>query len=235
MTGSTISLTAPDGTTLSAYRAEPDGGTSGAKGGVVVIQEIFGVNGHIRDVADRFAAEGWLAVAPALFDRFETGVELGYDKAGMEKGVGLAWNAEPAQVVRDIAVAVDAAAAAGRVGVVGFCWGGMLAARCAIELADRSPNSVSAAVGYYPSRTAQLLLDRTPTAPLMLQVGAHDQGIPLSDVDKIEAAWPDVTVHRYDAGHGFNCDRRESFAPEPSAQAWRRTLNFSERELARPT
>lgn len=233
MTGSTTSLTAPDGTTLSAYRAAPDGGVPGAKGGVVVIQEIFGVNGHIRDVADRLAAGGWLAVAPALFDRVETGVELGYDKEGMEKGVDLAWNADPAQVVQDIAVAVDAAAEAGKVGVVGFCWGGMLAARCAIELGDRSPNPVAAAVGYYPSRTAQLLLDRTPSAPLLLQVGEHDQGIPLSDVDQIEAAWPDVTVHRYDAGHGFNCDRRETYAPDAAARAWRRTLDFFDQELAR--
>ncbi len=234
MAASTTTLTASDGFTLEAHRAEPEGGAAAATGGVVVLQEIFGVNDHIRDVTDRFAEAGWLAIAPALFDRSEPGTELEYDQAGMEQGFGLAVGSDPDLVMLDVTAAVDAAAEAGPVAVVGFCWGGQLAARATIELAERADHPVAAAVGYYPSRAAQTLLDRTPAAPLLLHIGEQDQGIPASDIDAIEAAWPEVTVHRYaGAGHGFNCDRRQSYDPDAAALAWSRTLAFLDEHLAR--
>lgn len=223
---SNVTLTAADGHELSAYRAEPDGP---AKGGVVVVQEIFGVNGHIRDVADGFAADGWLAVAPALFDRLEPGVELGYDADGIAKGRPLAWGLDLDEaVLADVAAAAASARSAGRVAVVGYCFGGMVAAAAACRLGG----TVDAAVGYYGGRIAERLAGDTPAVPLLLHFGEHDPTIPAADVDAVEAAWPDAEVHRYDAGHGFNCDRRDSYAPEASALARRRTLEFFERHLA---
>ena len=217
-----VQLRAADGFTLEAYRADPDGEPRGT---VVVVQEIFGVNGHIRSVADRFAAEGYLALAPAVFDRAERGVELGYDEAGMKHGFGIAVALDGDLVMADIAAAVDAAPPGPVVVVVGYCFGGTMAARAAIEL-----EGVSAAVGYYGSGIARSLLDRHPRVPLLLQYGEADGGIPLSDVDAVRAAWPEVEVIVHDgAGHGFNCDQRDSFSPAASASAWKSTLAFLNR------
>lgn len=222
--GTTITLSATDGHELSAYRAEPADPASGAvKGGVVVIQEIFGVNDHIRDVTDRFAAEGWLAVAPALFDRHQRDVELDYDGHGMEVGRDLAWDRLDLDTVSlDVHAAVGAAAVAGGVGVVGFCFGGMVACLSAIQIG----RDVAAAVGYYPSRAAELLADRTPEAPLMLHVGDRDGRVTAEDVATMTRAWPDAVIHHYDADHGFNCDRRDTYDSEASVAAWGRTNQF---------
>ncbi len=216
--GEIIKLTAADGHEFDAYRAEPDGE---AKGGVVVIQEIFGVNGHIRDVADRYAAEGYLAVAPAIFDRFERGVELDYTPEDIPIGRGYKaqGNENLDSVMADVRAASEAASAAGKVGITGYCWGGFVvwAAACRLDF--------DAAAGYYGGGILDLN-DETPKCPTILHFGKEDQTIPMEDVDAISAAHPDVPVYIYDAGHGFNCDRRGSYHEESSRIALKRTLGL---------
>ncbi len=218
----TIKLTTDDGVTIDAYRAEPAGTPKGA---IVVLQEIFGVNAHIRRVADGFAAEGYLAIAPALFDRATPGVELGYNPEDIKTGSGYVGRIEPSKTLLDVKAAVTAAAAGGQVGVVGFCWGGTLAFAAACDL-----DGVAASVGYYGGGIAKML-ERKPKVPLMLHFGEHDDHIPMSDVDKIKAALPDVPVYTYDAGHGFNCDARGSYDKPSAAKALDRTLAFLARHL----
>jgi carboxymethylenebutenolidase len=212
----TIKLTAADGVIIDAYRAEPVGTP---KGGLVVLQEIFGVNAHIRSVADRFAAEGYLVIAPALFDRVEAGVELGYTD-DFPRAISLVQSVDHDKTLLDVAAAVDAASEGGKVGVVGYCWGGSLAYAAACF----TPG-VSSAVGYYGGNIVSSLGAR-PKVPLMLHFGEHDDHIPMSDVETIKAALPDVPVYTYDAGHGFNCDVRASFDAASAAQALERTLAF---------
>ncbi len=213
----TIKLTTEDGVTIDAYRAEPAGRP---KGGIVVLQEIFGVNAHIRRVADGFAAEGYLAIAPALFDRAKPGVEMGYAPDDIEAGAALLGRITPAKTMMDVAAAVKAAAAGGKVGVVGYCWGGSLAFAAACML-----DGVAAAVGYYGGNIAKML-DQRPKVPLILHFGEQDAHIPMSDVDAVKAALPDVPVYTYPAGHGFNCDARGSYDGPSAARALGRTLAF---------
>jgi carboxymethylenebutenolidase len=223
--GTTISLTASDGFELSAYRAEPEGV---ARGGIVVVQEIFGVNGHIRSVADRYAAAGYLAIAPAIFDRDRPGIELGYTEDDIAIGRDIARGKLDFQnVLADVAAAGAHAAEAGKVGVVGYCFGGLVTAAAAINMAD----TFDAAVSYYGGGAVGLI-DRTPQIPMIMHFGEHDHAIPLEDVDKISAAWPDVTVHLYDAAHGFNCDHRASFSAVPAAIAQARSYRFFADQLA---
>ncbi len=212
-----MKLTAADGVAIDAYRADPAGWP---KGGIVVLQEIFGVNAHIRRVADGFAAEGYLAIAPALFDRAKPGVELGYTSDDMPVGVALVGQVGHEKTMLDVAAAVRAAAEGGTVGVVGYCWGGSLAFAAACE-----GTGVAAAVGYYGGNIAKSL-DRRPTVPLMLHFGERDDHIPLSDVAAVRAALPEVPVFTYDAGHGFNCDARGSYDKASAAAALDRTLAF---------
>ena len=217
--GEWITVTAEDGHACRAWLAQPVGE---AKGVVVVMQEIFGVNDHIRRDTDKFAGHGYAAVAPAVFDRVEAGVELDYDEEGFAKGrsvVGeLGWDGP----LRDVRAAAQAAAGAadcaGPVFGVGYCWGGTLAWLAATRLAIPS-------VGYYGGRTAGLAGEQ-PMAPVMLHFGAKDHAIPMTDVDRIRAAHPAVPVHVYDAGHGFNCDARKDFDPASADLALRRTLAF---------
>ena len=211
-------LTSADGKRFGVHRAEPPGSPRGA---VVVLQEIFGVNHHIRAVTDGFASFGYLALAPALFDRVRPGVELGYDAAGIAEGrplvAQLGWDAPLA----DLQATLNAAAEAGRVGVVGYCWGGSLAFLSAVRL-----RGLSCAVSYYGGQIAGRL-DEPPRVPVMLHFGEEDAGIPLADVEKIRRAVPDATVHTYPgAGHGFSCDERRSFEPRSAALARERTLAF---------
>ncbi len=216
--GETIQLTAADGHEFDAYRAEPEGE---AKGGVVVIQEIFGVNGHIRDVADGYAAEGYLAVAPAIFDRFEKGVELGYtaDNIPVGRELKAKGNENLDNVMADVRAAWEAASAAGKVGITGYCWGGFVvwAAACRLDF--------DAAAGYYGGGILELN-DETPKCPTILHFGNQDESIPMADVDAISAAHPEVSVYIYDAGHGFNCDRRDSYDEESARTALKRTLEL---------
>ena len=218
--GQTIELTASDGHTLGAYRADPAGTP---KAGVVVIQEIFGVNAHIREVADDYAAQGYLAIAPALFDRSRPAVELGYDESAIAQGRELAFSMDPDAPVRDLEAAVAAAASAGKVGVVGYCWGGSLAFLAACKL------DVAAASSYYGGQIVAALErepDLSPGAPLIMHFGEHDAGIPLDDVDRIRKTFADVPIYMYDAGHGFNCDHRGSYDEESCRTARERTLEL---------
>ena len=224
--GQHLTLTSADGFELDAYRTDPPADVA-TLGAVVVIQEIFGVNGHIRSVVDRYAANGYVAIAPALFDRVERGVELTYEAPDVEIGRGIARGGKldndlSLLDVRAAAAAVSSAAGRdGKVGVVGFCWGGMLVARSAIESAD----VFAAAVAYYGGG-APALSDQHPTVPMMMHFGEHDTAIPLADVEALRAAWPHVTFHIYDAHHGFNCDARASYDPAAATLAQERTFAF---------
>jgi carboxymethylenebutenolidase len=222
-----------DGHRFSAYRAEPSQGARRSPAGIVVVQEIFGVNQHIRDVTDRFGEAGFVAVAPALFDRIEEGVELGYDEEGMKRGIDLAWNGVPLeQAVSDIGATADALAAElggpGHVGVVGFCYGGMLAAAAAARLHER----IGAAVAYYPSLAAEKLVDDRVEAPLLIHLGDLDQRVTIEHGHQLAERWPSAEIFRYaDAGHGFNCDLRPGYHEESAAIAWERTLTFFDQHL----
>ena len=223
--GETITLTAADGHQLAAYKAEPAGA---AKGGMVVIQEIFGVNSHIREVCDRYAQDGYLAVAPAIYDRAERGVDLGYVGDDVDRGREIRAQCTIDDVIKDIAPAAAAASAGGKVGIVGYCWGGSIVYVSTCRLADR----IACGVGYYGGQIIPHLQEK-PGAPLMLHFGALDQSIPLDDVDKIRAAHPKVVVHVYaDAGHGFNCDHRAHYHEESARFAFDRTLAFFAEHLA---
>ena len=224
--GQMINLTGSDGVTISAYKAVP---TGTPKGGVVVIQEIFGVNSHIRDVADGYAADGYVAVAPAMFDRVQPGVELGYTPDDIQAGMGIArGKVDMATAVLDLEAAANEAASGGKVGVVGYCWGGALTALAAIKLGGK----VHACSSYYGGGTAAMIGD-TPVVAMIMHFGEHDHAIPLTDVDKIKQAWPNVTVYVYEgAEHGFNCDQRASFHEASRDLARRRTLDFFAEQLA---
>jgi carboxymethylenebutenolidase len=220
--GQIIDLTAKDGFTFPAYVAEPAGKPKGA---VVVVQEIFGVNSHIRSVADGYAAEGYLAVAPATFHRVKQGVELGYTDDDMKAGFALktAVEALPAPgVLQDLQAAVDHAARAGKVGIVGYCWGGLLTWRAAAEV-----SGLAAAAPYYgggmttPEESA-----RKPKVPVLVHFGNNDHWIPLDTVDDFKKAHPEVEVHVYECGHGFNCDQRGSYDATAAKLARERTLAF---------
>jgi carboxymethylenebutenolidase len=215
--GTTIELTTSDGHKLSAYLAEPSGKP---RGGVLVIQEIFGVNPHIRSVCDDYAQEGYRALAPALFDRVERGVELGYDGPAMQRGGGITMQLKPGDVLRDLQCAADELAKSGKVGVVGYCYGGTMtwAAACRLE-------HVAAASSYYGGRVAQQL-DKPPRVPVIMHFGEQDAMIPPADIDKVRAAFPDVPIYVYPAGHGFNCDARGSYHAESAKLARQRTLEL---------
>ncbi|QHE83795.1 dienelactone hydrolase family protein [Hydrogenophaga sp. BPS33] len=225
--GQTIELTAADGFKFPAYVATPAGKPRGA---VVVLQEIFGVNSHIRSVADGYAAEGYLAVAPATFHRVKQGVELGYTEADMKAGMELKAAVEslPAPgVLPDIQAAIDHAAQAGKVGIVGYCWGGLLTWRSACLL-----KGLSAAAPYYGGgMTAGDEPARKPTVPVLAHFGEQDHWIPLDTVEAFKKAQPGVTVHVYDANHGFNCDQRGSYNEAAAKLARERTLAFFAQHL----
>ena len=191
---------------------------------VVVIQEIFGVNGHIREVVEGYAELGYHAIAPALFDRIEPDLQLGYTEADMGKGIELAFQGlEMAQTMKDLQSVVDHAAAQGAVGVVGYCFGGLLTYLSACQL-----NGVTAASSYYGVGIAGVL-DNQPKSPLIMHFGELDAHIPMADVEKIKAANPNIPVLVYAADHGFNCDHRASYNEPAAGLALERTLeHFAE-------
>ena len=228
--GTMMELHSADGTAVPAYEARPAGIPKGA---VVVIQEIFGVNSHIRAVADGYAAEGYLAVAPAAFHRVKPGVTLGYTDADMGEGFGYktAVEALPAPgVMQDIQAAIDHAAQASggkKVGIVGYCWGGLLTWRAACTL-----SGLSAAVPYYGGgMTTEVEAARQPRVPVLAHFAEEDKWIALDTVVAFQKAHPEVAVHTYAAHHGFNCDQRGSWHA-PSAQLAReRTLAFFKQHM----
>lgn len=222
-------LRAADGFAFGVYEAAP----ADPKGAVVVIQEIFGVNAHIREVADGYAADGYAALAPALFDRVQRGVELGYDADGMGRGRDLAFNGlAQDDALRDLQATVEEASKFGPVGVVGYCYGGLMTWLAACEL-----EGIACASAYYGGGIAGTLERepgeaRLPKCPMVMHFGALDAHIPLSDVERVKAALPDVPVHVYDADHGFNCDHRGSYNAESAALARQRTLALFAAHLA---
>ena len=212
----TLTLTAADGHQFSAYRAGPDH----AQRGLVVVQEIFGVNRHMREVCDDFAQEGYAVISPALFDRTERGVELGYQPDDVQRGIAL-----KAQVSDDMAMADIAAAAASlsgmKLGIVGYCWGGTVA-----WFGATRSNLFAAAVGWYGGGIAATRME-VPHCPVQLHFGEDDHGIPLDSVDSIRTAQPQAEVFTYPgAGHGFGCNERASYSPAAATLAQQRTLAF---------
>lgn len=222
--GESIRIEAKDGFSLGAYQAQPQGA---ARGAVVVIQEIFGVNEHIREVVDGFAAEGYYTIAPQIFDRVEPGLELGYDEADLGRGVEVAFRKlDHDGALQDVQAAIDAASAHGKVGVVGYCFGGLLSWRAACR-----SDGLAAAVVYYGGGVAGEAQAQA-LCPVMMHFGEKDAHIPLSDVARIEAAQPEAQVFVYPADHGFNCDHRASYDAEAAALAKQRTLKFFAGHLA---
>jgi len=218
-----VKLHAEDGHELAAYVARP-AGTPVA--GLVVLQEAFGVNGHIRSVADGYAKDGFLTIAPALFDRIERGVELGYEGADREKGIALARQLNPAQTLKDVAAALQYARskAGEKCGVIGYCLGGTMAWAAATHLKP------DAAVGYYGGNIAQFA-QLTPRCPVMLHFGTLDKHIPKEGIDALQAAHPEVQIFWYEADHGFNCNDRSSYSPEAAKLARERSLDFLKKNL----
>jgi carboxymethylenebutenolidase len=210
-------LMARDGHTFSTYIAKPPGK---ARGGVVIVQEIFGLAPHICRTTDGYAQQGYLAVAPALFDRVARGLVLGYSAAEVQQGLGYRQQIPTEKAVMDIAAAAAICRHVGRVAVIGFCWGGRLAWAAACEL------PLAAAVCYYGGGIVQEL-PRTPQCPTQLHFGAQDRSIPLSDVERIRAAYPQGEFHTYAAGHAFsNDDRPQNYDEPASTLAHQRTLAF---------
>lgn len=217
--GQTVQLAAGDGHRFAAYRATPAGKP---RGGLVIVQEIFGVTRHMRDVADQYAAQGYTSVAPSMFDRVEPGIELPYTE--IARGRDYAGRLRLDQTMLDVNAALDSVAEAGRKGVVGFCWGGTIAYLAACE------TRIAAAVSYYGGRITQYL-DRKPRCPVMYHFGEQDRGIPLTAVEQIRASHPEGTYYLYPAGHGFNCTERADYDPASARLAFARTCEFLARHI----
>ncbi|MGB0122993.1 MAG: dienelactone hydrolase family protein [Silvibacterium sp.] len=218
-----VTLKAEDGHELDAYVAKPAGDPIAA---LVVVQEVFGVNAHIRSVADEYAKDGFLAVAPALFDRIERGVELKYGGEDMQKAMALAKKLNTDNLLKDTAAAIDYARkrAGKKTGVIGYCLGGSIAWLSACRL------KIDAAVGYYGGQIAQYASE-LPRCPVMLHFGSQDQHIPAEVIEKIRTAHPEVPIYLYAAGHGFNCDARASYDPASAKLARQRSLPFLKENL----
>jgi carboxymethylenebutenolidase len=208
---------AADGHELGIYRADP---AAAPRGAVVVAQEIFGVNGHIRAVCDDYAKQGYLTVAPALFDRVERAVELGYGADDIARGRALREPISLENALADIEAAAKEVAGAGGIGVIGYCWGGTVAWVCATR-----SRTFAAAVGYYGGGIADLAAE-APNCPVELHFGDQDQSIPIEAVRRVQAAHPEIPVFIYPAGHGFNCDQRQSYHAQSARLARERTLGF---------
>ncbi|MET0581461.1 MAG: dienelactone hydrolase family protein [Pseudoxanthomonas sp.] len=212
--GSWTELDTPHGK-IKAWQARP---TAAPRGALVVIQEIFGVNAHIRSVADGFAGEGYSVLAPAMFDVLEPGVELGYDADGIARGRDLITRVGLDKALDMTASAAAALAGDGKVGTVGYCWGGTVALLAALRLGLPS-------VSYYGARNVPFLTE-TPKAAVMFHFGEEDASIPPEMVEKHRQLLPQMPLHVYPAGHGFNCDVRADFDPPSAALARSRTLAF---------
>lgn len=210
-----IKLKAADGAEIRAYEALPDGK---ARAGLVVVQEIFGVNNHIRRVADSYAADGYHVIAPAIFDRAQPGFDVGYDTDGRAQGIALMQKVPAADSMLDIAACVDLLKDEGKVGVIGYCLGGTYAWLSASQL------PVDVAVIYYGGGVGRNA-DRKPSCPVQGHFGLLDSHIPQSDVDKVRV-YPNVEIFTYEADHGFNCDERSSYEPHSAGIARERSLGF---------
>jgi carboxymethylenebutenolidase len=220
--GTTITLTSPDGHAFSAYRADPK--ASRSKGGIVVVQEIFGVNDHIRQVCDFYASKGYTAIAPAVYDRAQKNYETAYAADDIAKGAAVAGKLNPMNTLMDIKTAATAARPlyrGGSVGIVGYCFGGSMAAAASIQLGD----TFASAVSYYGGAVGDMIGEQ-PKIPLLCHFGKKDTYIPNKIVKKIRAAWTTAIVHSYPAEHGFNCDHRSSYHQASARKAAKRSLDF---------
>ena len=215
--GKTVEGTAADGHGLSMYRADPAGEP---RGGLVIAQEIFGVNSHIRAVCGDYAAEGYVVIAPALFDRVEPGIELGYQPDDVTAGRAIREKVSLDEALADVEAAAKLVIGVGRIGVVGYCWGGTVA-----WVAATRSRTFAAAVSYYGGGVPDLA-DEQPNCPVQLHFGEQDHAIPLAGVEKLQAAHPKLPVYIYPAGHGFNCDQRASYHAESARLARERALAF---------
>ena len=215
--GNMIQLTAVDGHKFSAYRAAPAGKPKGA---LIVVMEIFGVNSHIKKVTDEYAADGYLAIAPAMFDRVQPGLDIGYTPADIEVGRGIMQKMKLDDAMKDVAAAMKDVASAGKIGIVGYCWGGTVAWKAACTL-----NGLACSIPYYGGGIPGLINEK-PKCPVMFQWGETDHSIPLEKAQEVAAAQKDQTHYFYPAGHGFNCDQRGSYSAEASKLARSRTLEF---------
>jgi len=220
-TGRWETLMARDGHQFAAYLAPA---ATPVRGAVVVLQEIFGVNAHIRSVVEQYAAAGFLTIAPALFDRVGRNIELGYTAKDMEQGTGYRLQLDEAKALLDIGAAINVVRHAGRVALVGFCWGGQMTWVGAGLL------PVQAAVGYYTSRVWEKL-DRVPACPILLHYGERDANIPRERIEQVRAACPTAQIYMYHADHGFNCDARAAYDAPSAALAWQRTQDFLKQHI----
>ena len=221
--GQTIEARMRDGASIRVYRADPEGTP---RAGFVIMHEAFGMNDHIRDMCERYAAEGYLALAPALYDRAEKGVEVsGYGAEDLARGRELRRKVEWDPAVADMKAVIGLAREAGAVGVVGYCWGGSLAWLAATRC------GADAAVGYYGGQIVQFI-DERPGCPFMAHFAERDVHVPPESAATVRRRHPGVPVHVYDANHGFNCDRRDDYDAGAAALAWDRTSEFLAANLA---
>ncbi len=220
--GKHFSLTTTDNHTLGAYRADPAGKPKGA---MVVAQEIFGVNSHIRNVCDRLAAEGYVAVAPALFDRFVRDFESGYSPDEVAHARSYLGKIDWPKMLLDIQAGIDEVKSAGPVGVIGFCMGGSAAFLAATRL-----SGLKAAVAFYGGQIVKFA-DEKPKCPVQMHFGETDASIPMADVEIVKQKRPDCEIYVYPAGHGFYCDERASFDDASAKLAWQRTIGFLDKHM----
>jgi carboxymethylenebutenolidase len=220
--GKMIELTAADSHKFAAYRAEPQGKPCG---GLIVVQEIFGVNSHIKSVADGYAADGYLAIAPAFFDRVERGLDIGYTPADIERGRTFIPKMQWDTVMKDAGAALANVKSAGKVGIVGYCWGGTVSWVSAARL-----SGLACSVCYYGGGIPGLTSEQ-PKCPVMFHWGETDHAIPLADAKKAAAAHPEAQSFIYQAGHGFNCDHRGSYHADSAKLARTRSLDFLRKHI----
>jgi carboxymethylenebutenolidase len=218
---SNLQLRAADGNVFSAYLVKPK---ETPRGAIVVIQEVFGVTSHIRRVAEIYAAEGYLTIAPALFDRLEKNVDLPYDAQGLERGLALMGQLGDAAVLADVNAAIDAVSHAGGVGMVGYCWGGKVTYLAACR------TNIAAGVSYYGGGITQLLVE-TPRCPMMFHFGERDPWISSEDVAAIRKAYSEGVYHTYPAGHGFNCTDRPDYDAASARLAFERSVEFFRKHI----
>lgn len=220
--GERVQLTAADGTRLSAYRASPSGTP---RGGLVVVQEIFGINSHIRSVCDGFAADGYVAIAPALFDRYAPGFEVGYTPEDIARGRELKAKAGIESALLDIVAARDAVAPTGKVGIVGYCWGGYVAWMSAARV-----SGLACAIPYYGGGILDAR-NESPKCPVLAHFGERDAMIPATGVRELQKLYPAAQIFLYAADHGFNCDQRAAYNPAAAKLARERSLGFLRRHV----
>jgi len=213
-----IALRAGDGHALGAYEAQPD---KAPRGAVVLLQEIFGVTGHIRRVCDAYAAQGYHVVAPALFDRVRPGIELGYSKEAAITGRDLRSKISWEQTFADVVAAMGRLSGSGKIATLGYCWGGTISWRCAGQI-----DGIAAAVCYYATQIGPYTAEK-PHCPVLMHFGERDPISTLEHAGQLRAAQgAQVEIQVYPASHGFNCDEIPNFHPPSAALAWRRTLDF---------